>query len=225
VSSWPIILAVAGDSEGTFELAGIGEVEIWGLLLLVGSSFVATNLDNLVLLVVMLGADAQSRAAVILGFLTSAICVLCISAIGAVIGANLDPGLIGYMGLAPLLMGVYLLYKLFRGDKPDQPSEDDSSSGAQASGLLGSFLLMFSNSGDSVAIFFPLLAESGRDALLWIVSAFLLCALLWSALAWLIADQPRIARRIEQVGEKLVPWIMIGAGLYILLDTGTDTLL
>ena len=84
---------------------------------------------------------------------------------------------------------------------------------------------MSSNSGDSVAIFFPLLAESGRDALLWIVSAFLLCALLWSALAWRIADQPRIARRIEQVGEKLVPWIMIGMGVYILLDTGTDTLL
>jgi hypothetical protein len=77
-------------------LAGIGEIEIWGLLLLVGSSFVATNLDNLVLLVVMLGADAQNRAAVVLDFLTSAICVLCIAAIGAVIGANLDPGLIGY---------------------------------------------------------------------------------------------------------------------------------
>jgi cadmium resistance protein CadD (predicted permease) len=206
-------------------VAGIGEIEIWGLLLLVGSSFVATNLDNLVLLVVMLGADAQNRAAVILGFLASAICVLCLSAIGAVLGANLDPGLIGYMGLAPLTMGVYLLYKLLRGDKPDHPSTADSNTGGQASGLLGSFLLMFSNSGDSVAIFFPLLAESGRDALLWIVSAFLLCALLWSALAWRIADQPRIARQIEKVGEKLVPWIMIGAGLYILLDTGTDTLL
>ena len=206
-------------------MAGIGEIEIWGLLLLVGSSFIFTNLDNLVLLVVMLGSDAQSRAAVILGFLASAICVLCICAIGAVIGANLDPGLIGYMGLAPLLMGVYLLFKLFRGDKPDHPCEGDHNRGGQAAGLLGSFLLMFSNSGDSVAIFFPLLAESGRDALLWIVSAFLLCALLWSVLAWRIADQPRIARRIEKVGEKLVPWVMIGAGLYILFDTGTDTLL
>ena len=206
-------------------MAGIGEIEIWGLLFLVGSSFVATNLDNLVLLVVMLGADAQNRAAVILGFLAAAICVLCLSAIGAVIGANLDPGLIGYLGLAPLLMGIYLLYKLFRGDKPDDPSTGDSNSGGQVSGLLGSFLLMSSNSGDSVAIFFPLLAESGRDALLWIVSTFLLCALLWAALAWGIADQPRIARRIEKVGEKLVPWIMIGMGVYILLDTGTDTLL
>ena len=206
-------------------MAGIGEIEIWGLLLMVGSSFVFTNLDNLVLLVVMLGADAQSRAAVILGFLASAICVLCICAIGAVIGANLDPGLIGYMGLAPLMMGVYLLYKLFRGDKPDLPSEGDHNPGAQASGLVGSFLLMFSNSSDSVAIFFPLLAESGRDALLWIVSTFLLFALLWAALAWRIADQPLIARRIEKAGEKLVPWIMIGMGVYILLDTGTDTLL
>ena len=206
-------------------MAGLGEIEIWGLLLLVGSSFVATNLDNLVLLVVMLGADVQNRAAVTLGFLASAICVLCVSAIGAVLGANLDPGLIGYMGLAPVLMGVYLLIKLLWDDKPDRPSKSDSSPGGQASGLLGSFLLMASNSGDSVAIFFPLLAESERDALLWIVSAFLLCALLWAVLAWHIADQPRIAQRIEKVGEKLVPWIMIAAGLYILLDTGTDTLL
>lgn len=204
-------------------MAGFGEIETWGLLLLVGSSFVATSLDNLVLLVVMLGADAQNRAAVTLGFLASAICVLCVSAIGAVIGANLDPGLIGYMGLAPMLMGVFLLYKLYLGDKPDHPLQGDVSPRAQASGLLASFLLMLSNSGDSVAIFFPLLAESERDALLWIVSSFLLCAMLWAALAWYIADQPRIAGRIEKVGEKLVPWIMIAAGLYILLDTGTDT--
>ena len=84
---------------------------------------------------------------------------------------------------------------------------------------------MFSNSADSIAVFFPLLAESSGESLLWVVSAFLIMVLLWAALAWQVSEQPALARRIERMGEKLVPWIMIMAGTYILLDTGTDTLL
>ena len=68
-----------------------------------------------------------------------------------------------------------------------------------------------------------LLAESERDSVLWEVSIFLVMAVLWTALAWRVADQPRLARRINTFGERLVPWIMILVGIYILLDTATDT--
>lgn len=59
--------------------------------------------------------------------------------------------------------------------------------------------------------------------MLWEISAFLVMVILWAALAWRVSEQPALARRIERLGEKLVPWIMIAAGTYILLDTGTDT--
>lgn len=200
----------------------MGELEIWGFVLLVAGSFAATNVDNLLLLVVMMGAEPQKRAAMALGFLTSAISVLSVASLGAVLGANLDPGLLGYLGLVPLLLGLYLLLKQWR--HTNQPvSESSAIKSGAASGWLPAFLLMFSNSGDSLAIFFPLLAESDRDSLLLEVSVFLVMAMLWTALAWSIADQPRIARRIEAVGEKLVPWIMVGIGIYILMDTATDT--
>ena len=202
----------------------MGEWEIWGLLLLVGGSFAATNLDNLVLLVLLLGAEAQNRFAVLLGFVAAAIGILCVAAVGAAIGASLDPGLIGYMGIIPLLLGAYLLFKLLRGDRAAPERETAGPGTAGGMGLLGTTLLMFSNSGDSLAIFFPLLAESDRDSLLMEVSAFLVMVLLWAALAWKIAAQPALARRIEQLGEKLVPFIMMAAGIYILMDTGTDTL-
>ena len=202
----------------------MGEWEIWGLLLLVGGSFAATNLDNLVLLVVLLGAEAQNRFAVLLGFVVAAIGILCIAAVGAAIGTNLDPGLIGYMGIIPLLLGAYLLFKLLRGDRAASERETAGAGTGGSMGLLGTTLLMLSNSGDSLAIFFPLLAESDRDSLLMEVSAFLVMVLLWAALAWKIAAQPALARRIEQLGEKLVPFIMMAAGIYILMDTGTDTL-
>ena len=154
--------------------ASMHEIEIGGLIVLVAGSFAATNLDNLILLVILMGAEVEKRAQVALGFLVSAICILGIAAIGAAIGSSLDPSLLGYMGLATLLMGMYLLYKRLRGNLPEENADQDAQ-GALRSGSswMSTFLLMFSNSGDSLAIFFPLLAESDRDSLLWEVSVFL----------------------------------------------------
>ena len=199
------------------------DIEILTLLLLVASGFVATNLDNLVLMVVLLGAQPDKRAAVTLGFVASSISVLGISALGAVLGANLDPGWIGYMGLVPLLLGVFLLFRLFRRKNNEAARDAQPPLDSQASGVLATFFVMLSNSADSVAVFFPLLAESDRDSLLWEISAFLVMVIVWAAIGWMISGQPAVAGRIERIGEKLVPWIMIAAGTYILLDTGTDT--
>lgn len=198
----------------------MSELDILALLVVVAGSFAATNVDNLVLMVVLLGAQPESKASVTLGFIIGAICVLCVAALGAVLGANLDPGLIGYMGIAPILMGLYLFYRQLR---PLPVDPQDSGVARQASGVLATSVLMFSNSADSIAVFFPLLAESDRDSVLWEISAFLVMVILWAALAWRVSEQPALARRIERLGEKLVPWIMIAAGTYILLDTGTDT--
>lgn len=200
----------------------MNEFDILALLLLVAGSFAVTNVDNLVLMVVLLGAQPESKASVTLGFIIGAISVLCVAALGAVLGANLDPGIVGYMGFAPILMGFYLFYRRWR---PPLTDTQDSGTARQVSGILATSVLMFSNSADSIAVFFPLLAESSGESLLWVVSAFLIMVLLWAALAWQVSEQPALARRIESMGEKLVPWIMIMAGTYILLDTGTDTLL
>jgi cadmium resistance protein CadD (predicted permease) len=196
------------------------------LAVLVVGSFVATNLDNLLLLVFLLGSAARRRSAVLLGFLTSVILVVTIAALGVAAGALLDPGLIGYLGIAPISMGCYLLYQHRR--STDTVTDVDSSipSIDDEGGIwLATSVLMFSNSGDSIAVLLPLVAESNRSALLLIFSFYLLSSLLWCALALAIALRPGLARRIQQRGAKLVPWIMIGVGIYVLLDTGTDTLL
>lgn len=207
-------------------MTGMSEFEFGGLALLVVGSFAATNLDNLVLLVVLMGADKGNRAKVALGFIISAACILSLAAIGGAIGSGLDPALLGYLGLAPLLMGIYLLFQRIRGSRPEDTMVAEAAGAAQSGGRwFSTFLLMFSNSGDSLAIFFPLLMESQQDFLLWSTAIFLVTALLWVFLAWRLADQPRIAVQIEHLGEKLVPWMMIAAGIYILMNTATDTML
>jgi cadmium resistance protein CadD (predicted permease) len=79
--------------------------EIFTLLGLVAGGFIATNMDNLLVLVMLLGANARRRSAVLLGFLCSAIAVICVSALGVAVEGMVGPGLIGYLGVVPLLLG------------------------------------------------------------------------------------------------------------------------
>ena len=203
------------------ELTG---VEIATLLGLVASGFVATSIDNLFLLVVLQGANAGRHSAVLLGFIASSIAVICVSVMGVLAGSAVGTNLIGYLGVVPLLLGLHMLYSAWA-EGPREATEVASFAGGGESRIwFSTFVLMFSNSGDSIAVFLPLLAESGRSAPLLIICGFLVMALLWAAMAYLIAGQRALAEQIEGRAEKVVPWIMIGVGVYILMDTATDPL-
>lgn len=191
---------------------------------LVVGSFIATNIDNLLILVVLQGANAGRRSAVLLGFVISTIAVMCASAVGLALGSLVGPGLIGYLGIVPLLLGCHMLYQAWRSSEHDSPELRGADSRGEPGIWFSTFILMFSNSGDSIAVFLPLLAESGRAALLVIVCVYLLSALSWAALSYLISGQRELAARIEKRAEKIIPWMMIGIGIYILMDSSTDTL-
>lgn len=202
----------------------ISDTTVLTLVGLVAGSFIATNMDNLLILVVLLGANTKRRSAVLLGFITSNIAVICVSGLGVAVGSVVDAGLIGYLGFVPLLLGCHMLYKSWSGSDRDDIAPDVPLNSTEPKIWLSTFILMFSNSGDSIAVFLPLLAESGRSTLLVVLCSYLLMALLWAGMSYMISGQRELASRIEHRAEKIVPWIMIGVGVYILMDTATDTL-
>lgn len=200
-------------------------MQVFALIGLVGGSFVATNLDNLLLLVMLLGANASRRSAVLVGFLASCVAVLFTCAVGLGLSNFFDPVVLGYLGLAPLLLGCHMLYQLYRGRHIDDDLPEVAPGASEPRIWLASFTLLFSNSGDSIAVFLPLFAESGRTPILVLVATYLVIAIGWGLLAYAIAGREALARQIERRAEKVVPWIMIGVGLYILSNTATDTLI
>ena len=198
-----------------------GEISI--LVGLAISCFVATNLDNLLLLVVLQGANPGRRRAVLLGYLSAVLLVILVSGIGVMIGEVLDAGLVGFLGIVPLLLGCRMLYVAWLRERDPEEGVDAVADHSFAGLWAGTTGLMMGNSGDSIAVLLPLLAESGRSGELTVVISYLVCGLLWAWLAALVSGQRSLARRIERRGEKIVPWVMIGVGIYILLDTATDT--
>ena len=199
---------------------GADGLQLAALVLVIGSAFVATNLDNLLILVGLLGGGARQSAAILFGYLAAAVTVLFVALLGGALGGLIDPALVGYLGLIPLLLGGYLLYgALFRPETP-ATAEGPAEPGVdpRLASAVSAFALMVSNSGDSIALFVPLFAESERDALVLEIAAYLALILAWAGLAKLIAGL------LRRYGRVLVPLIMMAVGTYILLDTATDTL-
>ncbi|MFT6956437.1 MAG: cadmium resistance protein CadD (predicted permease) [Halieaceae bacterium] len=188
-------------------------------------SFIFTNLDNLILAVVVLGSRPDQPLPVQLGMVSAAVLILLVSLLALAIGRTIDVGVLGYLGLAPIGIGLYTLFYSGRMVPVAGDEAASAKSGSSWAIWLSTTTLLLSNSGDSLALLLPLLVESNADSVMVVAVVFIGCAVVWAVLAKLLSRQPLLMRKLQDRGERLVPWIMIGVGIYILLDTGTDSFL
>lgn len=190
-------------------------IETAGLLFLTAAAFVATNVDSLLLLVGML-AMGRSSWAPLTGYATATLLVVggCFALARA--GDLLPPEVLGWFGLIPLCLGVLGLIDLWRhaegaGEPPSLPVH-----------FLAAAVLFLSVSGDNFAVFVPLMAESPYRADVVISIAMLALAACWAALARWLARAPGRSLAIRRLAARVVPFLLVAIGLYILLDTPTD---
>ncbi|AQA18024.1 hypothetical protein BST95_06995 [Halioglobus japonicus] len=199
-------------------MISVNELSLIGLA---ASSFVATNTDNLLLLVLLQGAYPAQRKRIVLAYLAAVILVILVSLLGLAIGRVLDAGLVGYFGLVPIALGLRMLY-LARKDAANGVT--NSLPTTTAGPVLATLTLMLANSSDSLLVLIPLLADTSIAGELVLIVSYLACGILWAGLALKIGTQRALAEVVDRWGVKIVPWIVIGVGVYILLDTANDTL-
>jgi len=191
------------------------------IISVVSVAFVATSLDNLLILIVLIGVT-QRRAPLVASMLASTLTVMLACVSGVLIGGWLPPTLLGGLGLIPVGLGAYVLW---RGQRTEVVEPGLSARGQSGWQLFGtSYLLLLGNSGDSLAVFLPLVAESVPAVL---PAGFLVWAsatVIWVVLALLLSGNRRLARALERRGNRILPWLMIAVGVYILFNTATDKL-
>ncbi|GAA4718641.1 cadmium resistance transporter (or sequestration) family protein [Promicromonospora umidemergens] len=183
--------------------------------------FVATNLDDIVILTVLFAVAArggrlrgwQIVAGQYLG-LSTLIAVSFLAALGLTI---VPDEWVGLLGLIPLAIGVLGLVRTLRGSDDD----DEAESALKAVGLLGVAGITIANGGDNIAIYTPVFRTmSTTDALVTIV-VFLVLLALWCLLARAIGTNETVTEALEKVEHWLVPLVFIGLGVFILIESGT----
>ncbi len=182
------------------------------------AAFVSTNVDNLFILIGFLSAPGQRAWAVFTGFVAAFIAILLLG-FAASIGADFAPGRYASMlGVIPIAFGMFGLVGLLRGAAPEGAVAPPTATGTIA--VAG---VTLANGSDSLAVFVSLLAETDDPFSYLVVGVAGLLALVWCGLAHWMVRHDTLGALLERVAPRILPFVLIAVGVYILLDTNTDT--
>lgn len=186
------------------------------------TAFSATNIDDLVILMLFfsqLNKTFRRRHVVIgqyLGFTA-----LVIASLPGFFGGLLIPQYwIGRLGLVPITIGLSMLLN------PENNSVKVTEE-IEQSDLFSSFspqiysvaAVTFANGGDNISIYAPLFASSNVESFLVILGVFFLLLGVWCYVTYKLSRQRAITDVLTRYGNSLVPFVLIGLGVFIVLES------
>jgi cadmium resistance transport/sequestration family protein len=190
------------------------------------TAFTATNLDDLVILTLFfsqVSATFRRRHIVIGQYLGFAALVIA-SLPGFFGGLFLPQHWIGLLGLLPIAFGISRLLN----PESDSSEETEEETKPSDRSPLASFLspqaysvaaVTIANGSDNIGIYMPLFASSNLGRLLVILCIFFLLVGVWCYATYKLTRQPAIANVLSRYGNTFVPFVLIGLGVFIVLES------
>jgi cadmium resistance protein CadD (predicted permease) len=168
--------------------------------------FAATNIDDLLLLAALLADRSFSSRSVVIGQFIGITILFAASVAAAALAFTVPPALLAWLGLAPIAIGI----KQLRG------AAHAGRHRAHASTVAGVAAITVANGGDNVAVYVPLFAISSAYAIAIWALVFVVMTALWCYAAGRLVRHPAWGAAIERYGVRIVPWVLIALGVWIL---------
>lgn len=177
-------------------------------------AFVATNIDDTFVLILLFSIPSLLARNVIIGQFLGIALLVVISSFAALLALAIPAFAIGLMGFIPIIIGIKRLTK-FRG-KP----ETIHAMKKEYLSFLSVTAITISNGGDDIGVFTPLFAKYNTVAEVSIlISIFLIMTGIWCIVTFYFIRHPFIASRINVLSHAVTPFVLIGLGVYIIIDS------
>lgn len=202
------------------------------------TAFVATNIDDIVILMLFfaqVNATFRPQHIVIGQYLGFAVLILA-SLPGFFGGLLISREWIGLLGLLPIVIG--LKQWLSPQDEDDvQTVSCNLNQSANTRSLMSGLATILTpqtysvaavtiaNGGDNIGIYVPLFASSNFTTLGITLIVFFVFIAVWCGVAYRLAQFPTIAHVLTHYGHAIVPFVLIGLGIFILVESKTYRLL
>lgn len=125
------------------------------------------------------------------------------------------------LGLAPIAIGARKLWTGWRDRaawKPD-PARADGRKLLTVAGVTAA------NGGDNLGIYIPMFATTTKPALTVTIAVFVVLTGLWCAVAHFLVRHPSLGMPLRRWGHRMLPFVLIGLGVYILWNGDSFSLL
>lgn len=187
-------------------------------------TFAITNIDDAFVLVTFFAEASTSGnltpLKITLGQYIGFTVIMVVSLIGYAVAVVLPSEPIGFLGLLPLLLGVWKFFGLLfpkRGDTEQQQSA--STRIANSKPILKVALITMMNGGDNIGTYVPLFSQAeGAEIAIYVVVYYILLGV-WCFAAFLIMKQRHILRIAEKYAAFVIPFLYMGLGIYIVVNS------
>lgn len=177
-------------------------------------AFAATNIDDIFILTLFFAQKNLGRWQVVAGQYLGLAGLIAISLFGYFARLVIPHNWIGLLGLAPIAIGVKKLLDWKRGK--DNDTQTKLTGGASVFTVAA---VTFANGGDNIGIYVPLFANSDAPALLITLITFAALVAIWCVLGYYLGNRSAVKQIVDRYGHVLVPFVLIGLGLYIIVTT------
>jgi len=194
------------------------------LLIIIGvtaGAFLATNLDNLLLLATMYSRYFRHPWTVTAGYFAGMTLIAVITIMIGEVGEFIPLAYLGLLGVIPMMMGLLALWKLFRHSEAEAVESKFAGNSALAI-FFALIAIQLSNGTDTIITFSTLYADSSDPSDYIVLPTFYAMVTIFSGLAYYSVRHPKLSQSLSRYGQYITPFILILVGFYILSNTASD---
>jgi cadmium resistance protein CadD (predicted permease) len=205
-------------------------VDFFGILGIGATAFVATNIDDLLILIAFFANSHRfPLPQIVLGQYSGMGALLAISIVGSLIALIVPDNLIGLIGIFPIAIGIRELLELLKNGDNNEEEEESTAKQLPQSRRGGRRLTAYLpfltvaavtfSGGEEIGIYTSVFATYHEvSEIIIIVLVVMVLTGVWCTVAYHLVNRPQIASSIKRIGTVALPFVLIGLGIYILVE-------
>ncbi|PAV04773.1 MULTISPECIES: cadmium resistance transporter [Methanobacterium] len=197
-------------------------IELIFLIFTAVAMFIATNLDDLFVLMIFFSNKEFTARQIVLGQYIGVMALMAISALSYFLKLVIPANWIGLLGILPILIGLKNLKDL----KSNNDISANHNTNEENKGLFSRFrnsksslvaLVSFTNGGDNIGVYIPLFVSIGLQQILVVISVFLVMISVWCYISFNLVENSILGDKIKKYGHIILPFVLIFLGIIILI--------
>jgi cadmium resistance protein CadD (predicted permease) len=195
-------------------------IDILGLVAIGVAAFVATNIDDIFVLMMFFSSLTFPVRQVVLGQYIGIGLLIAISVLGSLIALVVPTYIIGLMGIIPIAIGIQNLVEIRKKNKSASRQVVQDKKNRSSLSFLAVAAVTFSNGGDNIGVYVPLFSKYNIVSQITTLTAvFIAMTAVWCIISYYFVNHPLVASRIRHIGNIILLFVLIGLGIYILTES------
>lgn len=182
-------------------------------------SFIATNLDDLLLLMIFFAYPDYKNYQIIISQYLGISTLIIVSTFAYFFRFFIPSSWINLLGIFPISIGIQKLLKLREKNSEENDSnklENKSHNRIMKSPILVMASIVFANGGDNISVYAPLFANLNIYQLYFVVLIFLVMIGIWCFIGHVLVNNRKLGGNIRKYGHIILPFALILIGISIL---------